>query len=264
MHPGFFFATQLTVNLVDDEELMDLLADAGFRHVFIGIETPDEDSLKGSHKNQNLKRDLLDTIHRIHVRGFIIAGGFIVGFDTDTERSFADLRDFIQESGIPLPIVNVLKAPPGTELFARMRRENRLTKDFAFEEGDTNIAPVMGEEAVLRRFLEVIDGIYAPEHSTRRIQTFFRTHRLSRSQVKVTPRFDWRDVVQGLKIIYHLGIRDRNRWYFWKLANWTFYHDRKFLDKAVFYGMMIYQMDRTHRHIRGQVQRRLAEITQAN
>src|SRR6185295_345406 len=80
-NPSFFFATQLTINLADDEELMQLLLDAGFRHIFIGIETPKEESLKVSHKNQNLKRDMMDNIDLLHQKGFIISGGFIVGFD---------------------------------------------------------------------------------------------------------------------------------------------------------------------------------------
>lgn len=259
-NPGFFFATQLTVNLADDEELMQLLADAGFRHVFIGIETPDEESLKGSHKNQNLKRNLLETIHRIHEKGFIISGGFIAGFDTDTEASFARLRDFIQESGIPLPIVNVLKAPPGTELYERMKRENRLTKAFAFEEGDTNIAPVLGEELVFNGFLDVIGGIYPPEESFKRLQTFFAHHRFTSSTVKIRQRFQWSDVLTALRIFYLMGIQDPQRKYFWKLLWWTWKRYPQYVDKAVFYGTMMYQMNQTYRHIRAQVEGQLRQI----
>jgi radical SAM superfamily enzyme YgiQ (UPF0313 family) len=258
-NPGFFFATQLTVNLADDEELMQLLADAGFRHVFIGIETPDEESLKGSHKNQNLKRNMLETIHRIHEKGFIISGGFIVGFDTDTEKSFDLMRDFIQASGIPLPIVNVLKAPPGTELYERMKREKRLIKDFAFEEGDTNIAPVMGEERVFNGFIKVIEGIYTPEHAMKRIQTFFTHHRFTSATVKIKPKIAWSDALLAFRVLYLLGIKDANRIYFWKLFFWTLRYNRKFADKAVFYGMMLYQMHQTYLHIRAQVEHNLAQ-----
>lgn len=256
-NPGFYFATQLTVNLIDDEELMQLLADAGFRHVFIGIETPDEESLKGSHKNQNLKRNMLETIHRIHEKGFIISGGFIVGFDTDTDSSFDHIRNFIQESGIPLPIVNVLKAPPGTELYERMKRENRLTKPFAFEEGDTNIAPVMGEEKVLKGFLQVIEGLYTPEMSIQRLQTFFTHHRFTSATVKIKPKFNVTDALMVLRVIYLLGIKDTHRKYFWKLIFWTIKYNRKFADKALFYGMMMYQMNTTYKHIRAQVEKNL-------
>jgi radical SAM superfamily enzyme YgiQ (UPF0313 family) len=260
VRPGFFFATQLTVNLADDEELMQLLADAGFRHVFIGIETPEEESLKESHKNQNLKRDLLQTIHHIHEKGFIISGGFITGFDTDKESSFANLRDFIQESGIPLPIVNILKAPPGTELFERMKKENRLTKPFAFEEGDTNISPKMGEKKVFHGFLDVIEGIYPPEVSLKRIQTFFTHHRFTSSSVKIKPEMTLADLARAFRILYRIGIKDPDRKYFWKLMLWTLRYNYKYLDKAVFYGMMMYQMNHTYRHIRQQVEKQLKTI----
>lgn len=259
-NPGFFFATQLTVNLVDDEELMQLLADAGFRHVFIGIETPDEESLKQAHKNQNLKRNILDTIHLIHQKGFIISGGFIVGFDTDTDKSFETQRKFIQESGIPLPIVNILKAPPGTELFERMKREKRLTKDFAFEEGDTNIAPTMGEEKLLKGFLEVIAGIYPPEFAYQRIQQFFKHHQFTSSNIKIKPKIQLADFWLALRVLFLLGIKDKDRKYFWKLIFWTYRYNPKFVDKAFFYGMMLYQMNQTYLHIRKQVEQNISTL----
>lgn len=262
-NPSFFFATQLTVNLVDDEELMQLLADVGFRHVFIGIETPDEISLKHAHKNQNLKRNILDTIHLIHQKGFIISGGFIVGFDTDTEKSFEIQRQFIQETGIPLPIVNILKAPPGTELYERMKREKRLIKDFAFEEGDTNINPVMGEEKLLNGFLNVIEGIYPPEHAYQRLQQFFKHHRFTSSTIKIKPKLKASDLLLILRVVYLLGIKDKHRKYFWKLILWTYKLNPKFADKAFFYGMMMYQMNQTYLHIRSQVEQNLVRLKSA-
>lgn len=256
-NPGFYFATQLTVNLADDVELMQLLADAGFRHVFIGIETPDEVSLKESHKNQNLKRKMLETIHFLHEKGFIISGGFIVGFDSDTEHSFPKIRDFIQESGIPLPIVNILKAPPGTELYERMKRENRLIKPFAFEEGDTNISMVMGDEKVLRGFLQVIQGIYPSKESVKRIKTFFTHHQFPNSTVRIKTKHKWKDVFLALRIIFILGVLNPNRKHFWELIRWTFFYNRKFMDKAFFYGLMVYQMEQTYLHLKTQAEKQL-------
>lgn len=259
-NPGFFFATQLTVNLADDEELMQLLLDAGFRHVFIGIETPEEAGLAVSHKNQNLKRDLLETIHFIHEKGFIISGGFIVGFDTDTTSSFNTISNFIQQSGIPLPIVNILKAPPGTALYERLKREGRLSKPFAFEEGDTNITPVMDEAVLLEGFLEVSKKLYTPVGSFSRLQTFFLHHRLPDSQVRIHPEFNWHDVGVALRIIYLMGIKDNHRVWFWKLVWWVLRYNRKYIDKAIFYGIMMYQMNLTNNHIRKQVEKRLLEL----
>ena len=247
--PGFYFATQLTVNLADDDELMQLLLEAKFGNVFIGIETPQEDSLKLSHKNQNLKRNLLDTIHKIHQAGFIIAGGFIVGFDTDTDKSFDEMIDFIQDSGIPLPIVNVLKAPPGTALFDRMKRENRLSRHFTFSEGETNVIPVMGAEKLKNGFLHVVSNIYPPEHAYKRIITFLKHHQFAKTSTKVKVNYSASQIYNFSKAIIKLAVFDKDRKYFWKLLFWTYKNKRNHLDLAVLYGMMLYQMRENHKEI---------------
>ena len=247
--PGFYFATQLTVNLADDDELMHLLLEAKFGNVFIGIETPQEDSLKLSLKTQNLKRNLLDTIHKIHKAGFIIAGGFIVGFDTDTDKSFDEMIAFIQESGIPLPIVNVLKAPPGTALFTRMKLENRLSQHFTFSEGETNVIPLMGEEKLTNGFLHVVSNIYLPEHAHKRIITFLENHGIHKSSTKVAVKYSVPQLLHFSKAFIKLAVFDKDRKYFWKLLLWAYRHKRNQLDLAVLYGMMLYQMRENYKQI---------------
>lgn len=251
--PGFFFATQLTINLADDEELMHLLLEAGFRHIFIGIETPDEVGLKESRKTQNLKRNQLENIRKLHQAGFIISAGFIVGFDTDTTAIFQQQIDFIQQSGIPLPIVNILKAPPGTELYEKIASQGRLSKQFAFAEGETNIVPVMNEKKLYDGFIELINNIYTPKKSYERLIQFFTTYKHPKTTVKVPSKFGMKDLKMVLRIVYLLGIKDSERKYFWKLIFWTIANNRKFLDKAVFYGIMIYQMHQTCIHIEQEV-----------
>jgi radical SAM superfamily enzyme YgiQ (UPF0313 family) len=247
--PAFYFATQLTINLADDEELMQMLIDAGFRHIFIGIETPSEESLKVSHKTQNLKKNLLNSIHYIHNKGFIISGGFIVGFDTDDASIFERQIKFIQESGIPLPIVNILKAPPGTDLYRRMKAEKRLSKPFAFTEGDTNIIPVMDPRVLYRGFLNVITEIYTPSGSYERLMQFFKTHHFPKNSIKIKERITLKHIKMAAIITYRLGLVDKNRKFFWKLFAWSIMNNRKMLDKAFFYSIMIYQMHETYKTI---------------
>lgn len=251
--PSFFFATQLTINLADDDELMKLLLDAGFRHIFIGIETPDETGLKESRKTQNLKRNQLQNIQRLHQAGFIISAGFIVGFDTDKPTIFNQQINFIQESGIPLPIVNILKAPPGTELFDRIKEEGRLSREFAFAEGETNIVPKMDEKTLFDGFMYLIDNIYSPKKSYERLIQFFTTYSHPKDTPKVPEKYNLKDFRMIFRVIYKLGIKDKNRRYFWKLILWSLKNNRKFLDKAFFYAIMIYQMHQTSLHIEEQV-----------
>lgn len=243
--PSFFFATQLTINLADDPELMQLLLDAGFRHIFVGIETPDEESLLHSGKKQNLRRSMMDNINALHSSGFIISAGFIVGFDTDKASAFENQVRFIQDSGIPFPIVNLLKAPPGTELYDRIRNEGRLSKPFAFLEGDTNIIPVMPLQELQKGFRHLIEHIYLPEHSYKRIRTFLNIYKFPKTRIKVPEVFDKEVLMMALRVIYKLGVADRNRRYFWKLLFHTVRQNRKFADKALFYGIMMYQMHGT-------------------
>jgi radical SAM superfamily enzyme YgiQ (UPF0313 family) len=250
MRPTFFFATQLTVDLIDDKELIKLMIDAGFRHIFVGIETPSSESLSGSSKNQNLKRDLLNDVLELHRAGFIVAGGFIVGFDSDESDIFKRQAEFIQRSGIPLAIVNILKAPPGTELFERMKSEGRLTKDFAFLEGDTNIIPVMDEAVLYQGYLDLTEEIYAPEKSYERIVKFFETYKIPETAVKVPEKFGISEIVMAARIFFLMGVVSRNRLLFWKLIFWALKHERRFIDKAVLFAIMIEQMDRTHKYIR--------------
>lgn len=247
--PEFFFATQLTINLADDEELMDLLLKAGFRHIFIGIETPEEDALKSASKNQNLKRDQFSNINKLHQAGFMISAGFILGFDTDTVSTFQRQIDFIQQSGIPLPIVNILKAPPGTELYARIKKEGRLSRPFAFSEGETNIVPVMDEKLLYDGFMDVMTNIYSPEKSYERIVNFLNTYKFPNTGIRVPETYSLKEMLIILRIVFLIGIKYRYRKYFWKLVFWSLKNNKKYLDKSVFYGVMIYQMHQTFLHI---------------
>jgi len=263
-NPKFYFATQLTINIADDEELMHLLIDAGFRHVFIGIETPSEEGLKGAHKNQNLKRDLLSTVNKIHEKGFIISAGFIVGFDTDDQGIFQRQINFIQESGIPLPIVNIMKAPPGTDLFKRIKSENRLSKEFAFFEGDTNIIPRMDEKLLYQGFIEVIDNVYTPEKSYERLIQFFKTYRFPKNNLRIQQSFGFDNFVYALLLFYKLGILDENRKYFWKLIFWSIKNNKKMIDKSFFYSIMIHQMHQTYKIVHKKALLELDRLSKKN
>lgn len=248
--PPFMFATQLTIDLADDDELMALMLEAGFRQIFIGIETPDEGTLKESGKVQNLKRDQLADIQKLHRAGFYVAGGFIIGFDTDTPLIFQQQAAFIQQSGIPLPIVNLLKAPYGTELYKRLEREGRLKGRFAFSEGDTNIIPLMDEKVLYNGFLELMDNIYLPKKSYQRLIVFFSTYQYPHTQIRTPMKIGFHDLLLVFRAIYVVGIRDPNRKYFWNLLVRVARRNYKYLDMGLFYGMMMYQMHQTSLHIR--------------
>jgi radical SAM superfamily enzyme YgiQ (UPF0313 family) len=124
----FVLFTEVSINIVDDEELMTMMTRAGFCRVFIGIETPNEASLTECNKNQNTSRDLVAAVKKIHNFGLEVMAGFIVGFDNDPATIFKTQINFIQKSGIVTAMVGILNAPKGTRLYQRLKRENRLLK----------------------------------------------------------------------------------------------------------------------------------------
>lgn len=141
---GITFSTEASINLADDEELIRMLVEAGFTSVFIGIETPDEDSLAVCNKKQNLNRELVEDVKRIQRSGLEVQGGFILGFDADKPSIFQRQIDFIQRSGVVTAMVGLLQAPPGTRLYERMKQEGRLLARLSGDnvDGTTNILPV--------------------------------------------------------------------------------------------------------------------------
>ena len=122
----FSFFTEASVNLADDPELLGMMKAAGFIRVFLGIETPVEASLREAHKLQNTHRSLLDSVRCIQQHGIEVMAGFIVGFDSDPDDVFDRQVEFIQESAIPIAMVGLLQALPGTQLYRRLGHEGRL------------------------------------------------------------------------------------------------------------------------------------------
>jgi len=133
---GMTFSTQVTIKLADDPELMAQMIRAGFDTVFVGIESVEEESLNECNKRQNAGRDILADVRQMQRAGFVVQGGFIVGFDHDTPAVFERLTRFIQQSGIATAMVGMLQAPSGTELYQRLQREGRIRQDISGDNAD--------------------------------------------------------------------------------------------------------------------------------
>lgn len=125
----FHFGTEASLNLAQDDELLELFREANFEWVFIGIESPDEESLKETLKFQNTRMDLLESIHKIYAYGIEITAGFIIGFDHDTLKTFEKQYDFIMKSGIQAAMIGLLTAIPKTPLYERLEKAGRLIMD---------------------------------------------------------------------------------------------------------------------------------------
>jgi radical SAM superfamily enzyme YgiQ (UPF0313 family) len=216
----FSFHTQASINLADDEELMELMVRAGFDCVFIGIESPNEDSLSECNKVQNKGRDLVACVKKIQRSGMQVQGGFILGFDSDQTSVFDGLIQFIQESGVVTAMVGLLNAPRGTKLHRRLMTENRLSQDATGDNTDfsINFIPKMKTEDLLNGYKKVVSTIYSPRNYYARVMTFLRAYKPGKNK-KI--RFRYRDVEALLKSIWRLGIVGEGRFYYWKLIFWS-------------------------------------------
>jgi len=239
---GYVFNTQTSINLADDEELTHAMVQAGFRTVFIGVETPSEDSLAECGKKHNLRRDLVQDIHRLQRAGIEVQGGFIVGFDHDTTTIFQRQIDFIQKSGIVTAMVGMLQAPVGTRLFERLAQAGRLLGQMSGDnvDGSTNILPRMGLEALHRGYQQIMETIYQPRQYYERVKTFLREY----EPPKVHIRLPFRQMMENLRALFrsmlHLGLLGRERLEYWKLLGWTMLRRPRQLPIAVTFAIYGY------------------------
>ena len=244
---GMPFSTEASINLADDPELVRLMVQAGFDTVFVGIETPNEDSLTECSKNQNKGRDLVESVRKLQHAGLQVQGGFIVGFDNDSPSIFQQQIDFIQKSGIVTAMVGLLQAPLGTRLYERMQKEDRLVKEFSGDnvDGSTNIIPRMGLESLREGYRSILNHIYAPKFYYERVRTFLREYHPPKVKFHLEPQYFmalWRSM-------YQLGIRGVERVQYWRLFFWTLFRRPRLFPLAItfaIYGFHFRQVAELH------------------
>jgi radical SAM superfamily enzyme YgiQ (UPF0313 family) len=212
----FSYMTEASVNLAEDDALLQMMEDSGFRRIFLGIETPVEESLKEAQKGQNTRRDLLDSVKKIQSYGMEVMAGFIVGFDHDPEDIFERQMKFIGESGIPLAMVGLLNALPDTQLWRRLEKEDRLLEMSHGNNTDCtlNFIPKMNSAVLIEGYKQILRNIYSPrEYYNRALECLSRFHK-DRVEPRTTTIVE--DARSLYKLVMTLGIRDSERWQFWK------------------------------------------------
>jgi radical SAM superfamily enzyme YgiQ (UPF0313 family) len=232
---GMSFNTEVSINLADDPVLLRLMVQAGFETVFVGIETPNEDSLAECSKNQNKGRDLVESVKQLQRAGLQVQGGFIVGFDNDSSSIFQQQIDFIQKSGIVTAMVGLLQAPLGTRLYERMQKEDRLVNEFSGDnvDGSTNIIPIMGIELLREGYRKILSQIYAPELYYERVLIFLREYQPPKIRVSWEPQY----ILALWRSIYQLGIRGVERIQYWRLFFWTLFRRPRLFPLAITFAI---------------------------
>jgi radical SAM superfamily enzyme YgiQ (UPF0313 family) len=235
-HRPFWFITEASINLADDEELMNLMHQAGFNSVFVGIETPSEEGLIECNKYNNVNRDLMASVKKLQNHGFQVSGGFIVGFDTDTPAIFQRQINFIQQSGIVTAMVGLLHAPVGTRLFERLKKERRLTANFSGDNTDLsiNFIPKMNRQNLIDGYKKIVTTIYEPANYYERVLEFFKEFKPSKKKITML-RFCY--IKALIKAMFLLGIIDKGRRYYWKLLFKTLFRYPRLLPEAVTFAI---------------------------
>jgi radical SAM superfamily enzyme YgiQ (UPF0313 family) len=211
------FFTEASVNLAEDTELMELMVAAGFNKVFLGIETPSEQSLRECGKAQNLRGSLSESVSAIHRNGLAVMGGFIIGFDNDPPDIFQRQVSFIQKNGIVTAMIGLLTAIPGTRLYSRLESEGRLlfkpSGNNTDVSGSLNFETRMDRETIIEGYQWVMSHIYSPEVYYNRILAFLRSY-----SPKARGNVENSDLFTFVRSMWYLGMQDKkSRSYYWKL-----------------------------------------------
>jgi radical SAM superfamily enzyme YgiQ (UPF0313 family) len=229
----FDFTTEASLNLADDEELMDLMAEASFVKVFFGIETPNTASLVECNKTQNKSRDMAESIKIIQNHGLHALGGFIVGFDSDTPSVFEDMIKFIQKTGIVVAMVGILQALPKTRLHKRLQKEGRMQTQSSGDntDGSSNFVPKMDAKILSAGYKKVVGTIYSSKQYYERVMAFLKEY----NPVKKRRNLQFSEVVAFFRSIWYLGIigKRKSKRYYWKAIFVTLFKKPKAFSEVV-------------------------------
>jgi radical SAM superfamily enzyme YgiQ (UPF0313 family) len=239
----FTFSTQASINLADDNELMQLMTQAGFSSVFVGIETPQEKSLEECHKVQNMNRNLIESVKKIQNQGMEVQGGFIVGFDNDTPDIFKQQIDFIQNSRIISAMVGLLNAPTKSRLYQRLKNEGRILNKMTGDNTDStmNFIPKMNKKDLVSGYREIIVGIYGGKPFYKRVQNFLQDFR---PRVKNKTKLTFTKFMALIKSMLFIGLFDNTQRCYWHLFFWSLFRHPKLFPLAITYSIFGYHYRR--------------------
>ena len=212
------FYTEASMDLAKKTALMDAMVRANFFYVFLGIESPSKESLKETKKFQNLAMDPVSCVDLIHEHGLWVTGGFIVGFDSDTDDIFERQIEFIERTAIPWAILNCLHAIPGTALHDRMQKEGRLLAESP-SSGDTipcNFRTKLAPAALLRGQVQTLKAIYEPKAFYERAWRSLESWKTRKNQRAARQPGALGIAGIVMRSIWHQGIKSDYRNEYWK------------------------------------------------
>jgi len=229
----FTFSTEASVDLAQDQELMDLMVQCNFGAVFLGVETPDTESLALTKKSQNNRDPLTESIAKISRSGIRIMAGFIIGFDNERKGAGQRIVEFVEETAIPTAAYSMLQALPDTGLWKRLITENRLLEGMGGDVNQTtlmNFVPTRPMEEIAREYVKGFWDLYDPKRYMKR--TLRHYMQLKHGKFPKKPSNNRKKLDKAgrnalLKIIYRQGVLRETRWLFWKQLVQMLRHNKK-------------------------------------
>lgn len=244
----FILLTEASLNLAEDDELIELMVKAGFTLLFMGIETPDTDSLVGIHKLQNTRQDLIESCHKITRAGLQIMSGFIMGFDNERPGAGKRIREFIEDTGIPQAQFSLLQALQNTAMWNRLQKEGRLVQGLGtFHQGAImNFIPTRPVEEIAKEYIDTFWQIYEPMPFLKRIFRHFMMMKGWRGKTKrpITSQ----ELRLFLAVCWRQGVLRSTRFRFWwQLVAIALFKPRLFYDYMT--GLGVSEHFFSYRHI---------------
>jgi hypothetical protein len=237
----FYFSTEASINLTDDDELLQLMKDVDFRYVFLGIETPENDTLKLNKKIQNVNKPIEDAVRKLLSYGIMSNGGYIIGFDSESRQIADNMIDSIQKSAICMAMISLLYALPNTQLTRRLASEGRLFQQASRSIGESdidqttsglNFITLISRTEILKNFIRVINAIYKPSNYYKRVVF---TGLNIRPHYKYTPNFrTWFIYMRSfLRVCNKAGFNAVTGFYYWKMFFTVIFRNPKGIEAAV-------------------------------
>ncbi|MBE9167246.1 DUF4070 domain-containing protein [Pleurocapsales cyanobacterium LEGE 06147] len=227
----FSFTTEASVDLAQDAELMELMVDCNFTVVFLGIETPDSDSLTLTKKFQNTRDPLSESIDKITRAGLRVMAGFILGFDGESTGAGDRLVQFVEQTDIPIAMLSMLQALPNTALWHRLEKEERLYERNSNGNQTTlmNFVPTRSLEEIAHEYVDAFWRLYEPEKYLDRTLRHFMKLGNPRHSKGIQPR--WKVIRALLLLCWRQGVLPKSRWKFWSNLGKMLRHNPRSVDR---------------------------------
>jgi radical SAM superfamily enzyme YgiQ (UPF0313 family) len=266
----FEFSTEASINLADDEGLMRSMSEANFFTIFVGIESPDTDTLISMQKKQNTRRSLQESVHKIYQAGLFVNAGFILGFDSEKGSVARGMIDCIEDMAIPVCMVGLLYALPNTQLTKRLEREGRLgvpeEADHSRGQGDQctaglNFQTGRPRRAILADYKTVLEAVYKPSAFFGRVRRVGRALDCTNRRLELPKAMELQELKSSLRLLWRMttakgGVRGE----FWKTLIDCLAHNRQALPYVMMMVALYLHLGPFSRQVIAQVQRQIEEL----